>query len=183
MRELNRERHPRHHQPRRSTLRRALSRHVVARCPLRRPVHHRRALHRHLLSAELPGDDAETGQCHLLSHRRRRARGGPPRVQALPARRRARLIRLENPRRSRGPGHAVDCGWRRRAGRCPRPRQPAGLYPQAFDPRAGARARGRTARPRPRASCPDRENPAHEHRAVGRRRGLRGGIRQHPPVQ
>ena len=77
-------------------LRRAVSRDRVARHPLRRAVRHRGALDRHLLPAELPRPHAEAGERHVLRDVRRRARGRLPRLQAVPARGRARARREWN---------------------------------------------------------------------------------------
>ena len=113
--------------------------------PVRRALHHRRADHRDLLPAVLPGHHAQAGQRRVPAHRGGRPAARLPGLPALPARRGARLAGVEHPRRPGRPGHAPD---HRRAGRA----------------RRGARARrARSATPSatstgcsPRSSAPDR---------------------------
>ena len=109
--------------------------------PLRRVVLHRGHLHRHLLPAELPGHHPEAGQRPLLPDRGRGAAGRLPGLQAVPARRRARLARVERAGRRRGPGDAPDRRRRRRPGRRARARRAARLQrappaPPAASPRS-----------------------------------------------
>ena len=89
--------------------------------PLRRLVRHGCAHHRHLLPAELPGRHSRSATTSSSSHRRGGPAGRLPGVQALPARRLARLAGVGRPRRRRRPGHAAD----RRRGRRPRRRRAA----------------------------------------------------------
>ncbi len=117
---------PRRRRPaRRPRVRRALPRHAGARRAVRRAVHHGRALDRHLLPPELPGRGAQAVERELLPHGRGRPRGRAPGVQALPARRGARLPRVGPARRPRRTGHAAHRRRRRRARGRPRPRRAA----------------------------------------------------------
>ena len=108
----------------RARRRRPLPRHEDPRRPLRRLVLHRGPHHRHLLPAQLPDPGpAEAHQHRLLPHRRGRAAGRLPGVQALPTRRHPGITRVEPPGGPRRPGAAVD---RRRRGR---PRGRARAWP------------------------------------------------------
>ena len=69
---------------------------------------------RHLLPAELPGRAAEARQHALLPHGGGRPARRLPGLQALPARRVARVAGVERPRRRRRPGDAADRRRRRR---------------------------------------------------------------------
>ena len=119
-------------------------------------VHH----DRHLLPPQLPGHHPEARQRALLPHRRGRPRRRPARLQALPARCRARLPRLEPARRPRLARHAARAGRRRRARGRRRPRPPPRLHaaprlaaccrPSSAPDRS--RSPARTA-PRPRGRC------------------------------
>ena len=67
----------------------ALHRAHRARPALRRRLLRRRDVHRHLLPADLPGEDAQGGELPLLRHAAGGRAGGLPSVPALPARARA----------------------------------------------------------------------------------------------
>src|SRR6185369_4297780 len=62
----------------------ALSRPDVARRAIRRHLLRRRHLDRHLLPADLPGEDAEGGELPLLRHASASRAGRIPAVPALP---------------------------------------------------------------------------------------------------
>ena len=150
---------------------------------LRRLVLHGREEHRYLLPPVLPGDDAEAGERHVLPERRRRAAGRVPRLQALPAGRRARFARVGRARRPGGPRDAVD---RRRRGR-PRGRagtgEPPRLHRTAPQPPAHRGTRRRTAGPGAGAARADRPHPGRDDRSRTRGDRLRLGFRQRAAVQ
>ena len=152
---------PTHRRPaRRPRVRRALPCDAGARRPVRRAVHHRRALDGHLLPAELPGRRAEAVERELLPHGRRRARGGPARLQALPARRRARLPEWD----LRDDLAAARCGSSPTASSsaraCPGLAGRLGYTPRHLT-RVLTPSSARAARARPGAPCADRARTAH----------------------
>ena len=157
---------------------------LLARRAVRRAVHRRRALDRHLLPAELPCHHAARPQRELLPHRGRGARGGVARVQALPARRGAGLPRLE-PAPTTSPARAmrlITDGVVERDG-VPGLASRLGYTPRHLTRVLQRRARCRSARARPSAPGADRAHAAGIHGADRRRCRLRSRVRQHPPVQ
>ena len=126
------------------------------RLALRRLLRRSRAHDRHLLPPELPGRHAEARQHRVLPDRRGGPRARLPGVQALPARRLARLAGVGRPRRRRRPGDAADRRRRRRSRGRRRPRHAAALQRSPPQSRDHRRARRRAAGHRPRPAGDDR---------------------------
>ena len=130
-----------------------------------------------------PARTPEAGERHLLRDERRRARGRLPRVQALPARGRARVAGVEPPRRHDRPRDAPHRRRRRRARGRSRTRPPPRLLAAAPHPAAHRRARRRPARAQPRAPRAHRPHAARRHRPAGRRCRVLGRLRERAAVQ
>ena len=138
----------------------------------------------HLLPAELPGDDPQARERALLPVGRGGAAGRLPGVQALPARRRARLAGVEHARRRRRAGDAADRRRRRRPRRRARPRRRGSATAcascSACSSPSSARGRSRSparSAPRRRASLIETTDAADDRGRVRRR------VREHPAVQ
>ena len=165
-------------------LRHLLPRGARPRRPLRRLVLHRGAHHRHLLPAVLPGDHAASArnvEFHPSAAAAQRAgfrackRCRPDASPGSPewdvrgdlAGRALRLIGDGVIDRDGVPGLAAAARLLRAPGQ----------------PHAAGRGRRRPARPGPRAAGADRPGPARDHRPAGRRRRVRGRLRERPAVQ
>ena len=130
-----------------------------------------------------PARTPKRGNVRFFADRGSRADGRVPLVQAVPARRRARLPRVEQPERHRRSGHAPHRRRRRRPGGRDRPRRPSRVQRPPPRPPARRRARCRSARARPGPTCAGRPDPHRDHRPPLRRRGLRVRLREPAPVQ
>ena len=158
------------------------SRDRVARRAVRRPVRHRRALDRHLLPTSCP---APRRSSRTSPSTARVPAGAPrrlPRVQALPARGDARQPRVGPPRGRRRPGDAPRPRRRRRTRRRPRPRRRVGYSERQLNrilmAELGAGPEGTR-----RAHRAQTARALITGRPADRRRRLRRGLRQRPPVQ
>ncbi len=152
--------------------------------PVRRPVHRGRALDGHLLPAELPRRAPRSAQRELLPHRGGRPRGWPARLQALPARRGARLPDWNLRDDLRQPRDAPHHGRRGRARGRARARRATRLHRRATSPacwrpssaRDRSRSRAHRAQTARALAHLDRPCPPPTWRSPS-------GFAQHPPVQ
>ncbi len=150
---------------------------------IRRMVLHSGHVDGHLLPAQLPGDDAEARKRPLLPDGRGRTSSGLPSVSPVPSGCHSGFARVEHACRSRRPRDAPHRGRRRRPRRRSRARPPARLQRAPSQPPAHSRGRRRTHRPRSSTARPERARAHRDDRAPIRARGLRRGLREHPPVQ
>ncbi len=150
---------------------------------VRRPVRHRRAHHRHLLPARLPGPHPDAQERRLLPHRGRGPGRRLPRLPPMPAGRRAGIAGMEPARGHRRRRHAADRGRRGRPRGRAGPGPPARVHPAPPGPDddGGDRRIAARAGPRPAgahgARAADRDQPADRRHRLCRR------LFQHPAVQ